>query len=151
MAHLNFRQDLVLGNKGEKSVRTFLESKDAVYLNDNHDNKYDLAMEIKGKRVTYEIKTDVFCTPAKDTGNLFIEYKCRGKASGIEVTKADWFVTYYKHLNEMWFIKTTDLIDLIHNNKFREIVNGGDIGSQTHGYLINRKQYKDNFKVFKYE
>jgi hypothetical protein len=25
------------------------------------------------------------------TGNMFVEFKCRGKASGIETSKAKWF------------------------------------------------------------
>jgi hypothetical protein len=29
-----------------------------------------------------------------------------GKASGIETSKAKWFVTYFKYLNEIWFITT---------------------------------------------
>ena len=148
MAHLNFRQDLVLGNNGEKTVRTFLEANSAIFINENHDNKYDLKMLVNGLETTYEIKTDVLCTPTKDTGNIFIEFKCRNKPSGIEVSEADWFVTNFKHLNELWFIKTTNLKKLIKENKFRVIVNGGDVGSNTHGYLINRALFKHAFKTY---
>ena len=35
-----------------------------------------------------EVKTDF---QAKDTGNVFIEYKSRGKLSGISTTHAEWF------------------------------------------------------------
>jgi hypothetical protein len=36
---------------------------------------------------------------------ICVEFKCRGKASGIETSKAKWFVTYFKYLNEIWFFK----------------------------------------------
>jgi hypothetical protein len=49
---------------------------------------------------------------------MFVEFKCRGKASGIETSKAKWFVTYFKYLNEIWFITTKNLKTLISNNEF---------------------------------
>jgi hypothetical protein len=101
------------------------------------------------KEVTYEIKTDVKCAPLFDTGNIFIEFESRGKLSGISVTEADWFVTYFKYLGEIWFIKTNKLIKLIKNNDFPIFFNAGDIGSQTHGYLINRRTFKKYFHVYK--
>ena len=149
MANLNFKQDLVLGNDGEDVIKKFLETKGAKYLNSNNDNKYDLKMLVKNKTKTYEIKTDVVCSPKKDTGNLFVEFQCRNKPSGIEVTEADWFVTYFKFLGEIWFIKTQDLKTLIAENDFYVIKNAGDAGSKTHGYLINRKLFKDKFHVCK--
>lgn len=147
MAHLEFRKDLVLGNEGEQIVVEFLESKGLVFVESNNDNKYDIRLLKDNQPITYEIKTDVICKPSKDTGNLFIEFKSRGKDSGITVTQADWFVTYYPFLDEIWFIKSDKLKELIKNNNFRVISNAGDIGSATHGYLINRKNYKDFFHV----
>ena len=106
MANLNFKKDLKLGNDGEEILIKFLESKGCKYIDSNNDNKYDLMMINKGKETTYEIKTDVFIAPIYDTGNIFIEYESRGKLSGISVTQADWFVTYFKYLKEIWFIKS---------------------------------------------
>jgi hypothetical protein len=148
MANLNFKKDLVLGNDGEDVVNAFLQINGAKYLNSNNDNKYDLKMLVKNKTKTYEIKTDVVCSPQKDTGNLFVEFQCRNKPSGIKVTEADWFVTYFKYLNEIWFIKTKDLKNLINEKDFHVIKNAGDVGSKTHGYLINRKKFKDKFHVY---
>ena len=48
--------------------------------------------------VTYEVKTDFKCAPLFDTGNLFIEYECRNKPSGISISQSDWFVTYFIYL-----------------------------------------------------
>jgi hypothetical protein len=137
-----------LGNDGENIVKHFLQNKGAKFLNSNNDNKYDLKMFVNNKNKTYEIKTDVICSPKKDTGNLFVEFQCRDKPSGIKVTEADWFVTYFKYLNEIWFIKTQDLKTLINENSFHVIKNAGDIGSKTHGYLINRAKFKSYFHIY---
>lgn len=149
MANLDFRKDLKLGNEGEVVVTNFLESKGHKYVDSNNDNKYDVKMITNGKETTYEIKTDVKCAPLFDTGNIFIEFESRGKASGIAVTKAKWFVTYFRYLNELWFIKSSDLKKLIDNNDFQKFYDAGDVGSATHGYLINRKQFKNHFNVCK--
>jgi hypothetical protein len=149
MANLDFRKDLKLGNEGEVVVTDFLESKGHKYVDSNNDNKYDVKMITNGKETTYEIKTDVKCAPLFDTGNIFIEFESRGKASGIAVTQAKWFVTYFRYLNELWFIKSNDLRTLIENNEFQVFYDAGDVGSATHGYLINRKQFKKHFNVCK--
>ena len=110
-------------------------------------------MTLKWKKnnneITYEIKTDVFVAPIYDTGNIFIEYESRGKNSGISVTKADWFVTYFKYLKEIWFIKSETLKTLIQENEFPIFYDAGDVGSATHGYLIKRKDFKEYFHVYK--
>ncbi len=148
MANLNFKQDLKLGNEGETTVINFLTSKGMKYIHSNNDNQYDVVMEKNGKEITYEIKTDVKCAPLFDTGNLFVEFESRGKDSGIAVTKAEWFVTYFQYLEELWFIKTQDLKKLLIDNNFPSFRNAGDIGSQTHGYLIKRNDYKQYFHVY---
>ncbi|TXG84681.1 MAG: hypothetical protein E6R13_02810 [Spirochaetes bacterium] len=149
MANLDFRTDLKLGNEGEDAIIKFLESKGHKYLDSNYDNQYDIKMLTNGKETTYEVKTDVKCAPLFDTGNLFIEFESRSKASGIAVTKAKWFVTYFKYLNELWFIKSEDLRKLIQDNNFPIFKDAGDIGSATHGYLIKRKTFKKYFHVCK--
>ena len=147
MANLDFNSDLKLGNDGEKAVVKFLESKGCVFIDSNNDNKYDIKMSVNGVETTYEIKTDVTCAPLFDTGNLFVEYSSRGKLSGIAVTKADWFVTYFLYLNELWFIKSDKLKELINNNYFPVFKDAGDPNSSTHGYLIKRKDFKTHFNV----
>ena len=149
MANLDFKTDLKLGNDGEETLIKFLESKGCTYIDSNNDNKYDLKMVKKGKETTYEIKTDVFIAPIYDTGNIFIEYESRGKASGISVTQADWFVTYFLFLNELWFIKTESLRKLILENEYPIFKDAGDLGSATNGYLLKRKDVKKFFHVCK--
>lgn len=153
MANYNFKKDIELGEEGEYSVRLDLESVGGRFVEDNKNNSHDLIMEMpirnvsEHQLVTYEIKTDVFCRPDFDTGNLFIEFESRGKDSGIVVTKAEWFVTYFKHFREIWYIKSDDLRKLISDNQFKIHSDSGDLGSNTKGYLIPRYQFKKHFKV----
>jgi hypothetical protein len=147
MANYDFNKDIIDGEDGEQIVLRDLILMGAKFISDNKDNKYDLIVTRKNKRITYEIKTDVYCTPERDTGNMFIEFECRGKESGIMVTKADWFVTLYQGLNEIWYIKTNELLDLIKSQTFKETSNSGDIGSKTKGYLIPRNKYCEHFII----
>lgn len=150
MANYNFRQDLVIGEKGEEAIVSDLGKFGVKLIEFNKDNRYDLLMEKDGVEVKYEVKTDVFCKPTNDTGNIFVEYECRGKNSGILVTEAKWFVTYFKHLNEIWYIKTDTLKNLIEKSHFRETQFSGDNGSNTKGYLVPRKSLKEHFIVRQY-
>lgn len=149
MANLNFIEDLKLGNEGEELLAEYLIKKGSKFIDSNKDNRYDIKMLNKNKEITYEVKTDVKCAPLFDTGNIFIEFESRGKASGVSVTQADWFVTYFLYLNELWFIKSETLKKLIEIYDFPKFYNAGDIGSKTHGYLIKRKDFKKYFHVRK--
>lgn len=149
MANLNFKTDLILGNEGEQSLVEYLTTKGLSFVDSNDDNRYDIKMLKNNKEVTYEVKTDVKCAPLFDTGNIFVEFESRGKASGISVTQAEWFVTYFLYLDELWFVKSDILKNLIETNDFPKFYNAGDIGSETHGYLIKRKDYKQYFHVCK--
>ena len=156
MAEYNFNDDIILGEEGEQIVVKDLESMGGKFISDNKNNRYDLLMDmpIRGclsavvyENKTYEVKTDVFCKPHQDTGNMFIEYECRGKESGLRVTEAEWFVMYFKHFDELWYIKSNDLKDLLMCNVFPKTEFSGDDGSNTKGYLIPRYQFKHKFKV----
>lgn len=150
MANYNFKKDLVIGEAGEIAVIKDLNSFGVNFKNKCNDNRYDLIMEKNGLESTYEIKTDVYCKPSYDTGNMFIEFECRGKDSGINVTQAKWFVTYYKNLNEIWYIRTDKLKEIINSNYFRTTQFSGDAGSNTKGYLIPRESFREHFIIRKF-
>lgn len=149
MAHLNFKKDLELSKQGENAVKDFLVTQGCVFTHFNHDNKYDILMQRKGKDVKYEVKTDYIVMKHFDTGNIFVEFECRNKPSGISVTEAEWYVNYFYYLKEFWFIKTKKLKDLILNNNIPVINQAGDANSNTKGYLIKRKDYQEYFHVYK--
>jgi hypothetical protein len=150
MSYYNFRKDLLIGEEGENFITSFLcEKYQAEKLSDNKTNTHDVVIAFpetthplwSGVK-SIEIKTDVY---QRDTGNMFIEYSSRGKLSGISVSKADVFLTYFKHFNEVWAIGTKDLRRLIMNNEFRRVTNAGDAGSKTGGFLIPRMKYVEHF------
>ena len=85
-----------------------------------------------------EVKTDFLC---KDTGNVFIEFKSRGKDSGIKTTTSDfWVFVLPKNQDDfpiMIFIHLSKLKNLIKNKKYK-VVNGGD-AMTSKGYLIPKE------------
>jgi hypothetical protein len=143
MANYNFNKDIVIGEAGEQVVIDDLITLGATYDSNNKTNSHDVVVYFKGKSVSYECKTDVF----DDTGNMFIETSCRGKDSGILVTTADWFVTYFKNLNEIWYIKTSKLKDILNNYEHTKATKSGDFNSNTEGYLLNKNMFRDEFIV----
>jgi len=149
MANYNFNDDIIIGEDGEQVVIDDLRELGAHFVSNNKDNKWDIIVNIDNENISYEIKTDVFCKPENDTGNIFVEYECRGKGSGIMVTQAKWFVTYYQYLREIWYIQTDVLKQLIMDNDIPQIEFSGDKGSNTKGWLLPRYPYKKHFIVRK--
>ena len=143
MANYNFKEDIKIGEDGEQVMIDDLITLGAIYESNNKTNTHDVILQYKGKSISYECKTDVF----DDTGNMFIETQCRGKDSGINVTKAEWFVTYFKKLNEIWYIKTENLKQILNNFEHKISKNSGDHNSNTIGVLLNKNMFRDEFIV----
>jgi len=147
MANYDFTKDIHTGEAGEKIVVMDLETLGLKLLSDNKTNTYDLLMDKDGREITYEVKTDVLIRPESDTGNMFIEFESRYNPSGISTSKAEWFVTFFQHLREIWYIRTTDLIQLLAEIECPITESAGDIDSNTKGYLLNRYKYQNKFIV----
>ncbi|QLF88054.1 hypothetical protein Eistla_gp31 [Pelagibacter phage Eistla EXVC025P] len=98
----------------------------------------DLVNKLLNKEITFEVKTDFMC---KDTGNVFVEYKSRGKDSGIKISTAIYwvFVLPYNKTDfpNLQFIPLVKLKKLIETKKYK-IVNGGD-ALTSKGYLIPKE------------
>lgn len=142
----DFQKDIKTGEQGEEFVKEHLINSGFKFIKNHKGKEYDLLMSFKEKQVKYEIKTDVY---PKDTGNIAIEFECRNKPSGINVTESDYFVTYFPMFKEIWNIKTDKLKHLIQENSFRQTEASGDDGSNTKLYLINKKEFAQHFKVHK--
>lgn len=142
MPNYNFRDDLPIAQETEKEVAKILEDKGAKILEFNNDNKYDIKIEWKGQEKTIEVKEDFTC---QRTGNVGLEYSCRGKDSGIACSKADFYV-YKIHepggAIHFYMMKTADLKKLIENKLYHRVVNGGDVGSNSMNYLFFLKYIK---------
>ena len=149
MGKYSFKVDLISGEKGEEIVLNHILSiTKGKLINTNKDNKYDFAIEKNNVIKTYEIKTDEYCKPGSDRGNIFVEIECRGKYSGLSVTEADWFVFYLPHRKQIWYIETDKLKELIKSNTFIQTEMSGDANSNTKGYLIPRRKFREYFKVY---
>ena len=93
--------------------------------------KYDLkvgedaerwVVDLLGPGVTVEVKTD---TRATCTGQVFVEYKSRGKASGIATTAAAFWV--FKLSNVVIIVPTETLREVVKRvYNFRGPTRGGD-------------------------
>lgn len=98
----------------------------------------DLVNKLLNKEITFEVKTDFMC---KDTGNVFVEYKSRGKDSGIKISTAIYwvFVLPYNETDfpNLQFIPLVKLKKLIETKKYK-VVSGGD-AMTSKGYLIPKE------------
>jgi hypothetical protein len=147
MANYNFEKDLIPAKESEKEVADLLEKiYNAKILNFEDTNKYDILAQIKDRQFTVEVKDDYI---AERTGNIAIEYSSRGKPSGISVTQSDYYI--YKINREIeksyiYIIKVSKIKEMISNNLYFKIINGGDRGSNTLFYLFKEKLFCDSSK-----
>lgn len=106
----DFRHDLSVGQLGEQALGTILEHK------------------------KIEVKTDL---QAHRTGNVFVEYKSRGKLSGISTSEADYWCFIVSNY-QLAMIATGKLKELARQNWSRQ-VKGGD-SNTSDGILIPVKE-----------
>ena len=153
----NFEEDLADGQLGEKAVRHFVETRwNKKFITYGNTSAFDIMFQNnKQNPVFFEVKTDLF---EKDwdkggTGNMAIEYKCRGKPSGIRTTMADWFAYYFPNLskNHLWIIRMDKLKKLIKENNFKSVDAGETYYDNDEKvakcYLIPRFDFRGYFTV----
>ena len=144
-AHYSFRQDFPIAQATEKMIGALLESKYVCkVLRYNDDNQYDLLVEVKkGYVIAIEVKEDSMC---QKTGNVGLEFECRGKPSGIAVSKADWYI-YVVHApdfkTKIFLISTNRLKEMIAKRLYFRVVDGGDPGSHSMNYLFKLSTFED--------
>jgi hypothetical protein len=148
---MSFWGDLKKGNETEIKISLLYEKEGYTRLEKRDDGKYDLLLKKDAIIRSFEVKTDFYVRPDKDSGNIFVEYEYKNRPSGISTTEADWWINYFHNLKEIWYIKTDDLKDLIEEYTFLTTYQSGDDGSNTRGYLIprNETEIKKYFKVKK--
>lgn len=138
MPYYNFEKDFQVARKTEKQIAMKLvdlfENYEFIDFCDNSD--YDIECNLNGKYTTIEIKEDFTC---ERTGNLGLEFECRGKPSGISVSKADYYIYKVHQPNgkiTLWIVPTEVLKKLIADKRYEVIVNGGDPESNSMNYLF---------------
>jgi len=151
----NFHRDLEISELLQKEIMEEIKkylSKKGFYADivepNNKDNKFDFIIKYFPKnnnhiirQSSFELKDD-FLT--KDTGNLFVEYYCNGKPSGISISNADFYVFSVRKTDirkaDIFIIKTTKLKELIKQVK-PNIVKGGD-NNASKGFLLPYSTFK---------
>ena len=149
------------GHKGEEAVRHFCETVlDLRWIRYNDDSAFDILLrDDEYNLITYEVKTDLVEKNWDEdgTGNMAIEYKCRGKKSGIRKTKAMYFAYYIPNVRDkqLWVIEVEDLKNLLKTCVSKR-VSGGETyydsdEKVTRCFLIDRYRYKKHFDVYSWD
>lgn len=137
MPHYNYQKDKRVANITESEIaRNFESFYGHRVIRYEDTNRYDLEIETKrGKVFTVEVKEDFTC---EETGNIGLEFSCRGKPSGISTSVSSHYV-YKVHCPDgkvrFYIIKTDDLKKMIARGTYSRIVRGGDKGSNSMNYL----------------
>jgi len=106
----DWKEDLKKGQKVEDEFIEVLKYLDnSAYRKRGYCREYDIVMPSSNK--LFEVKYDDY---SKYSSNWCFEYKFRGEASGLAVTKADYFVMVDD--NDYWIFRTDDLKAFIRNN-----------------------------------
>ena len=139
MPFYNFNDDLPIAKQTEQEVGKLLSEKyhASILTANNSDGRYDLMVKTKnGEIITIEVKEDFLCGR---TGNVAVEFSCRGKPSGIEKTCARIHI-HKLHLKDdkivILSISTNTLKRMISSHLYHKIVCGGDFGSNSMNYLF---------------
>lgn len=158
MANYDFKPDLRDGQQGQNVMKHFLEMYFGLKcLSQGITSEYDLKMvDPDSKKTTlYEVKTDLYEKDyLKGTGNLVLEFECRGKASGIQVTRADYYIWYLPLIDrdQIWKASVGNLMFGFTNNmwKTQPIGEYSEKMGEKSGLacLIPRYEFKHTFEVY---
>ena len=149
----DFSKDLPIAKKTEKQIAEYLVNSQKMKFIGTSDtirgvrrSDFDIRMAFpSGKEVDIEIKEDFSCAR---TGNVGVECESWGRASGIAISKADFYL-YKVHqpdgTKRVYIIRTNKLKEMIEQELYHRIVVGGDPGSNSKNYLFKLKVIMDNF------
>lgn len=132
MSRIRFDKDVKVGEWAERKlvedlaevypfIGVLIQSRQVIFNNWNSDFDIGIPLFNSGRTLHIEVKNDSL---KEHTGNVAIEFECRGKPSGIAVTKAKWWASYYK--NEFHILPVEILKDMIEKKKYKTWVYGGD-------------------------
>lgn len=122
-----FYEDKKREESSIKDAIRLMEKDGFNYVKSNNDIKYDLEFNKDGKSYFVEVKQDFSCFR---TGNIGVEYSCRGKISGILASKSDFYIykihqniQYTKQVLNVEKEKPKDIsIILINKNKLKSCI-----------------------------
>lgn len=145
---MGFNDCLKLGKYYELETIKYYTDKGYTHIIDGNYGKkcleYDIIMSKDDIETKIEVKSDRM---AKKTGNIYIEYECNKKPSGISSSTSNIYVYYIinddKDYN-IYIIPTLELKEMIEQKKYFKKISGGD-GWRSKGYLFkiaNLGKYK---------
>jgi hypothetical protein len=140
MGNYNFNEDYRDGKTAElesiERLKKYYSISSDTDFEQCNDSRYDIKIISSG--LTYEVKNDLM---AEKTGNIAIEYECRGKQSGLAITIADFWI--YKFCGDFFLFDTKKLRAelFINKNYYRDVI-GGDAGSNTKMFLVKISEFK---------
>jgi len=146
MGNYNFADDLEVSRQTEYQIGQLLEQKMQYVVKSYNDNaKYDILVEDRnGVPLAIEIKEDFM---SAKTGNVAVEFSCRGKPSGIESSESHIYI-YKIWFNEtdfgVYWMPTERLKGIIKDKNYFRIVSGGDKGSNTQMYLFRLNEFEQH-------
>jgi hypothetical protein len=149
MSNFNFSKDLARAEVTEAEVAKLLTRKAGpsfVSVTWGEAKKeYDIVLETIFGKTTFEVKEDF--AHAK-YGNVAVEYWCRGKPSGINVSKAKYWIfkIHEKDGSKNLYMLTCRMLRsmILYKEYKRKVENGGDPGSNTKLFLFDGKLFKEH-------
>ena len=84
----------------------------------------EIASMLQNEKIEVKTERDIW----KTTGNIVVEFECRGKPSGIAVTEAKWWAHVLADGDETYFtlLFPTDKLKKIARKYYNKAVYGGD-------------------------
>ena len=122
---MSFNLDLEFGNIYEKKLVDIIPN-DSYIIKEGYFPYYDVEITKDNIITKYEVKAD---RNTYKTGNIAIEYKCKGIPSGISKTQADYYAYYIVkpyNIFELYIIPTDIIKNKINSNEYKRIIFGGD-------------------------
>lgn len=141
MGNYNFKKDLKDSEESVNMVVDILKERGCHSFDINDDKRWDISyLTLDDRFVTAEVKHDQMW---EKTGNIAIEYRSRGKASGISTSKAD---EWYYVLNRAYVCSTGDLRAYLiqHWDRYRRVKGGDNQSSDL--VLLKIDDFLDIFK-----
>lgn len=139
-----FNRDLTRSHPRVKGLILWLKNREKVLeAKYNHDNRFDIWVKTHlGEQYQIEVKEDF---KSEHTGNIAIEYRCRGRDSGIKSTAA----THWVYILHHPFKEVESRLISIYNLRMLEVeskrdVSGGDAGSDTRMKLVPLNKFMAN-------
>lgn len=144
----DFKQDFPIAQRTEREVGEILEQRyQGKVMEYGKTNKYDILFKTNTRLLKFEVKEDFTC---EKTGNVGVEFECRGKPSGIQVSEADFYIykVHSQYGDVRYFLCSTKCLKkMIADKEYFRIVTGGDPGSNSKNYLFKYETFIRNFKI----